>query len=318
MFAYLVRRIAISFIVLFGLSVGVFAMVRLVPGDTVTAMLGTNYNQADAQRLREQLGLDQPVPVQYFIWIGNVAQGDFGQTIAGQPVTGAIADALPVTLELVAVALGFAILFGIPLGIIAAVRRNGPADAAAGFIGLIGLSVPGFWLGTLLILLIALRAGWLPSGGFVAIARDPVANVRHMILPGLALGAAVAAVVLRMTRASMVEVVTQQYVRVARAKGVSRLRVTLMHALRNALAPVLTIIGIQAGYLLGGSVVIEEVFSLNGLGRLILRAIGDRDYALLQAAILFIGSAFLLINLMVDLIYAAIDPRVRIGGPSDA
>jgi len=314
MFAYLIRRIAISLVVLFGLSVGVFVMVRLVPGDTVTAMLGTNYNQADAQRLREQLGLDQPVPVQYAIWVGNVFTGDLGQTTAGQPVTTAIADALPVTLQLMIIALTFAVLVGIPLGVVAAVKRNSPIDAAAGFVGLIGLSVPGFWLGTLFILFFALKLGWLPSMGFVSIAEDPIANLRHMLLPGLALGAAVAAVVLRMTRASMVEVVSQQYVAVARAKGVGKLRVIVQHALRNAMVPVLTIIGIQAGYLLGGSVVIEQVFSINGLGRLILRAIGDRDYALLQAAILLVGSSFLLINLLVDLVYAAVDPRVRVGG----
>ena len=314
MFAYLVRRIAISLLVLIGLSIGVFAMVRLVPGDTVTAMLGTNYNEADAAALREQLGLDQPVPVQYAIWVGNVLQGDFGSTINGQPVTGEIATALPVTVELMLISLGVAVMLGIPLGVLAAVKRNTSVDGAVGLVGLIGLSVPGFWLGTLLILLFALRAGWLPSGGFVSMTRDPAANLSHIILPGIALGAAVAAVVLRMTRASMVEVVSQQYIRVARAKGVGRARVIFRHALRNGMIPVLTIIGIQAGYLLGGSVVIEEVFSLNGLGRLILRAIGDRDYALLQAAILLVGCSFLVINLLVDLIYAAVDPRVRMGG----
>lgn len=314
MFAYLVRRIAISLLVLIGLSIGVFAMVRFVPGDTVTAMLGTNYNEADAAALREQLGLDQPVPMQYVIWVGNVVQGDFGETINGQSVTGEILAALPVTVELMLISLGIAVMVGIPLGVLAAAHQNTPIDGAVGLIGLIGLSVPGFWLGTLLILLFALRAGWLPSGGFVALTRDPAANLSHIVLPGIALGAAVAAVVLRMTRASMVEVINQPYVRVARAKGVGRARVIFRHALRNGMIPVLTIIGIQAGYLLGGSVVIEEVFSLNGLGRLILRAIGDRDYALLQAAILLVGTSFLTINLLVDVVYAVIDPRVRVGG----
>ena len=314
MLAYLIRRILVSVVVVFVMSVGVFVMVRIVPGDTVTALLGTNYDPADAAALREKLGLDRPIFVQYVIWLGRVARGDLGTTIDGQPVAGAIADALPVTLELMAISLGFAVLVGIPLGVLAAVRRNGPIDHAAGVVGLIGLSVPGFWLGTLLILLFALALNWLPSGGFVSLGADPAANLAHMLLPGVALGAAVAAVVLRMTRASMVEIVGLQYVRVARAKGVSRLRVVFVHALRNGMIPVLTVLGIQAGYLLGGSVVIEEVFSLNGLGRLILRAIGNRHYALLQAAVMLVGVSFLAINLGVDLVYAAIDPRVRVGG----
>ncbi len=314
MLAYLTRRLLISAIVLLGLSVGVFAMVRLVPGDTVTAMLGTNYSEADARALREQMGLDRPLVVQYFIWLGRAATGDLGTTAGGQPVAQRIGQALPVTLELMAIALGIAVFIGIPLGVLAAMRRNRPTDAAVGLMGLIGLSVPGFWLATLLILLFALGLGWLPSGGFVAITADPGSNLAHMLLPGIALGAAVSAVVMRMTRANMVEVLPQQYVKVAQAKGVRPARVMFRHALRNAMVPVMTIIGIQAGYLLGGSVVIEEVFSLNGLGRLILRAIGARDYALLQGAVMLVGASFIAINLLVDLAYAVVDPRVRVGG----
>ncbi|NBC11340.1 MAG: ABC transporter permease subunit [Planctomycetes bacterium] len=314
MLSYLLRRVLISLLVLFGLSVGVFGLVRLVPGDTAAALLGARYTEADAAALRQELGLDQPLVVQYGIWLRGAAVGDFGETIDGQPVAARIADALPVTLELMIIALGFAVVVGIPLGALAAVRRNRPTDHAAGFLGLMGLSVPGFWLGTLLILLFALVLGWLPSGGFVPITQDPVGNLAHMLLPGVALGLAVMAVVLRMTRASMLEVMPQAYVRAARARGLGRVSVVFRHALRNALIPVMTIIGIQAGYLLGGSVVIEEVFSLNGLGRLILYAINDRDYPLLQGAIMLVGTAFLAINLLVDIAYAWVDPRVRTGG----
>ncbi len=314
MLSYLLRRVLISLLVLFGLSVGVFGMVRLVPGDTAAALLGTSYTEAGAAALREELGLDEPLIVQYGIWLRGAAAGDFGRTIDGQPVASRIADALPVTLELMVIALGFAVLVGIPLGAVAAVRQRRPTDHAAGFLGLLGLSVPGFWLGTLMILLFALVLGWLPSGGFVPLTQDPLANLAHMLMPGVALGLAVMAVVLRMTRASMLEVLPQAYVRAARARGLSRASVVFRHALRNALIPVLTIIGIQAGYLLGGSVVIEEVFSLNGLGRLILYAINDRDYPLLQGAIMLVGTAFLAINLLVDIAYAWVDPRVRTGG----
>jgi len=313
MLSYLIRRLAISLIVLFGLSLAVFMMVRLVPGDTVTAMLGTNYDEDDAQALREEMRLDRPLIVQYGLWLGDVATGDLGQTADGQPVAQRIAQALPVTLELMLIALGTAVLIGIPLGSLAAVKRNTLTDHAVGMVGLAGLSVPGFWLGTLFILLFALALGWLPSGGSVSVTQDPLGNLSHMLLPGIALGAAVCAVVMRMTRASMMDVLPQAYIRVARAKGAAPRVVIFRHALRNALVPVLTIIGIQAGYLLGGSVVIEEVFSLNGLGRLVLRAIGDRDYALLQGAVLLVGASFLAINLLVDLAYGLVDPRVRLG-----
>ncbi len=312
MLAYLTRRLLASLIILVGLSVLAFALVRLVPGDTVTVMLGQQYSEAEAQALRERLGLDDTLVEQYVRWVGLAARGDFGQTTTGRPVTAALAEALPVTLQLMAMALVLAIAVGIPLGVVAAARRNRPTDYAAALVGLIGLSVPGFWLGAMLILLFALTLGWLPSGTFVPIADGPGENLRHMILPAIALGAAVAAVVMRMTRTSMVEVLSDDYVRTARAKGAGRTRTLFLHALRNGLIPVLTIVGLQAGYLFGGSVVIEEVFSLNGIGRLVLRSVTQRDYALLQAAILLIGFAFVAFNLVVDLLYAWVDPRVRV------
>ncbi len=318
MLAYLTRRIGISLVVLLGLSLLAFFMVRLVPGDTAAAMLGVQYSEDAAAAMRQRYGLDRPMVVQYGLWLGHVARFDFGRSVTGRAVTAEIAAAFPVTLQLMAMSLTLAVLTGIPLGILAAVRRNRVFDHAAGLAGLLGLSVPGFWLGTLLIIVFALWLGALPSGGFVAFTDDPAANLRHMILPAIALGGAVAAVLMRMTRASMIEAISQDYVRTARAKGLSRVKVIGRHALRNALTPVLTIAGIQAGYLLGGSVVIEEVFAINGLGRLVLRAIGDRDYLLLQAVILLIGAAFLMINLLVDVLYACIDPRIRVGAGGES
>jgi len=311
--AYLLRRLLTSLIVLLLLSVGVFALVRLIPGDVATAMLGTAYTPEAAERIRQEQGLDRPLPVQYALWIGRVAQGDLGTTAGGQPVAERIGASLPVTLELMLIAMGVAVVVGIPLGVAAATKRGSWADAGAGFLGLIGLSVPGFWLGTLLILAFALGLRWLPSGGFVSFKTDPLSNLAHMVMPGLALGAAVAAVVMRMTRDSMLDVLPQTYVKVAKAKGLANKSVMFRHALRNAMVPVLTILGIQAGYLLGGSVVIEEVFGLNGLGRLILRSVLDRDYQLLQGAVMLVGTTFVAINLAVDLLYAVVDPRVRVG-----
>ncbi len=314
MLSHLLHRLGTSLVVLFGLSLLAFFVVRLVPGDTVTAMLGLNYDPARAAALREEYGLDKAVVAQYGIWLANLARGDFGTTSNGRPVTSALGEALPVTLELATLALCFAVVVGVPLGLLAAVRHNRPTDYGVAVVSLLGLSVPGFWLGTLLILFVSLKLGWLPSGRFVSLTDDPIRNLRSMALPAVALGAAVMAVLTRMTRSSVLEVADADHVRTARAKGLPRPKVLLKHVLRNGLAPVLTIAGIQLGYLLGGSVVIEEVFSLNGLGRLILGAVRGRDYALVQASILLIGVAFLLINLAVDLLYVVIDPRLRTGG----
>ncbi len=315
MFAYFLKRLLISLPVMLGVSMVAFAIVRAVPGDTVTAMLGANYDEAQADELRTRYGLDRPIPVQYGIWLTRVLRGDLGESAyTGRSVLSTIFDRLPVTLELAVLAIGFAIIIGIPLGIVAALRQNHPGGYLASFIGLIGISIPGFWLGTILILLFSLLNPWLPSGGFVALSRDPLLNLRHMILPALALGTAVAAVVMRMTRSSMLGVIGEDYIRTARAKGTGESAIMLRHALKNAMIPIITILGLQAGYLIGGSVVIEQVFSLPGVGRLALQAIASRDYALLQGVILFVAAAFVAINLMVDLLYAAVDPRIRLGG----
>jgi peptide/nickel transport system permease protein len=312
---YVLKRLLAAIPVLLGVSVIAFALVRLVPGDPVTVLLGPGYNEQQAAVLRERYALDRPLPVQYVTWLGRAVRGDLGESFfTGQPVLRAMLERLPVTLELTAIGILFAVLVGVPLGIASAVRPGRWPDHVARVLGLIGISVPGFWLGTILILLLSLKLGWLPSGRFVPLWEDPIENLRRMLMPGLALGLAVAAVTMRTARSAMLEVLRLDYVRTARAKGLSERIVLLRHALRNALVPVVTVIGLQAGYLLGGSVVIEQVFSLPGLGRLALQAISGRDYALLQGTVLFVAVVFVLVNLLVDLLYARLDPRIGYGG----
>ena len=309
---YILKRLLIAIPVLFGISIITFFIIRLVPGDTVTAILGANYNEEQATILRAELGLDEPLIVQYGIWISHVLRGDFGySSFTNQPVLSAIIERLPVTLELTVISVVFALFIAIPLGRFAAMKRHTPVDYAASFFGMFGISVPNFWLGTLMILLFGLHWGILPSGGFVSISEDVWGNMRSMIIPGTALGTAVAAVVMRMSRSSMLEVVGEEYMKMAKAKGVSNRRWIWKHGWKNAMIPVLTVVGIQTGYLLGGSVVIEQIFSLPGVGRLALQAIEKRDYILLQGTILFIASAFVLINLIVDVLYGLLNPRIR-------
>jgi peptide/nickel transport system permease protein len=309
---YLLHRLLHAIPVLIGISVIAFFIVRWVPGDTVTAMLGAQYSEEEAIALREKYGLDQPLPLQYLRWAGNVLRGDFGRSaFTGQPVLEAILERLPVTAQLVAMSLTVALACAIPLGIWAALRRGGKADTLASVTGLLGVSIPGFWLGALLILGFSLHGGWLPSGGYIQWTVDPWENLRHMTLPALALGGAVTAVILRMTRSAMLDVLDEEYVRFARSLGFPQRVWVTRYALRNALIPIITITGIQAGYLLGGSVVIEHMFSLPGIGLLSLQAINNRDYALLQGTVLFVGVCFVFINLLVDFIYAWLDPGIK-------
>ena len=309
---YAAKRLGSALPVLVVVSILAFSLVRLVPGDTVTVVLGARYEEAEAERLRARYGLDRPLPEQYLRWLAQVVRGDLGESaFSGRPVAAMIGDRLPVTLQLAGGSLLLALALAVPLGVLAAARRGRPLDYAAQAVGLLGLSIPNFWLGTVLILAFSLTFGWLPSSGFVPFAEDPWANLRHMLLPVIALGLAVAAVLLRMTRSAMLEVMHRDYMELAQAKGVGPWRRLWVHALKNAAVPVLTIAGLQAGYLLGGSVVIESVFGLPGLGLLALQAINNRDYVLLQGVILFVAFAFILINLLIDLLYALLDPRIR-------
>lgn len=313
MLAFALKKLYTTAVTLIGVSVIAFVLARVVPGDAVTAQLGLHYSDARAEALREQLGLDQPLAVQYGRWFARAIRGDLGRsTYYGQPVTQAIGEKLPVTLQLAGMALVFAVVLGIPLGVLAAVRRGRWADYLGSSLGVLGVSIPNFWLATLLMLLLAYVGRLLPPFGYVSPAADPIANLRHMAMPAVALGAAVAAVVLRMTRSSMLEVLGADYIRTARAKGLPRRRVVFAHALRNALTPVLTIIAVQTGYLLGGSVVIEMVFNLPGVGLVAYKAATHRDYFLLQGVILLIASGFIVIHLILDLLYAAVDPRIRV------
>jgi peptide/nickel transport system permease protein len=301
---------------LFGVSVAVFLMIRLIPGTIVEQMIGTEgtYSEQSMRALRAFFGLDQPIHVQYGKWLGHVLQGDLGTSWrTGLPVVEMIGSRLQVTLELTLGAMLVALAIGIPLGILSARRENTRLDHTVRMLSLFSLSIPVFWQATMLILATSLWLDWAPAVDFVSPWKSLRANLAIMALPSLALGTAVAAVFMRMTRSTLLEVMRQDYIRTARAKGLRERGVVWIHALRNSLIPLITVAGVQVGYLLGGVVVTEEVFTLPGVGRLILWAVFQRDYPVVQGTILFVSLLFMLSNLVVDLIYAYVDPRIRYG-----
>ena len=301
---------------LLGLSVAVFVLIRLIPGTIVEQMIGTEgtYSAETTQALRAFFGLDQPVYVQYLRWLGQIARGHFGTSWrTGLPVLDMIWSRLAVTAELTTGAMLVALAVGVPLGILSARRENRPIDHVVRVLSLFSLSIPVFWQATMLILAVSLWLGWAPSVAFVSPLTDLRANLAIVALPSLALGTAVAAVFMRMTRSSLLEVMRQDYVRTARAKGLAERAVVWGHALKNGLIPLITVVGLQVGYLLGGVVVTEEVFTLPGVGRLLLWAVFQRDYPLVQGTILFVALLFMLSNLVVDLVYAWVDPRIHYG-----
>jgi peptide/nickel transport system permease protein len=299
--------------VLFGLCVLSFVLLALVPGDPVTAMLGMEADPSAIATLRAKYALDQPLPLRFAAWFGHVLIGDLGRSIqTGRPVTTTVLTALVPTLQLGLAVLFVSLCIAIPAGIIAAARRNSAADMAASVAALTGLSLPSFWLGILLIVALSIRVPLLPSSGYVPILTNPMDALRHLILPALTLGVAMAAATMRMTRAAMLDVLSMDYIRTARAKGLSRHRVVWRHALRNALLPVVTLVGLQLGQLLGGVVVTESVFAWPGIGKLTVDAIFARDYPVVQGAILVTATLFVLINLGTDLLYAVLDPRLRV------
>ena len=309
---YLARRLIAILPVLFGISVVVFTLVHLIPGDVVQILLGTQASQQQIDTLRRLLGLDQPLPVQFADWFSHVLRGDLGTSLrTNRPVLPDLVARFGVTLQLTLASMCVALLVAIPLGIASAARRGQVSDAASRLFALIGLSIPNFWLGTILILFASLVIGWLPPVGFVSLLDNPWLGIQTLLLPSISLGTALAAFVMRMLRSSLLEVLRQDYVRTAYAKGLRDRTVLYTHALRNAFIPVLTVIGIQIGTLLGGAVVVEQVFSLPGLGRFLLDAIYTRDYPIVQGGVLFIALVFSLVNLVVDVLYAAIDPRIR-------
>jgi peptide/nickel transport system permease protein len=299
--------------VLFGTSLVSFFLIRLVPGDPALALLGLEADNAAITALRQKLSLDQPLAVQYLSWLGNVLTGDFGRSIqGGREVFPLLIGALGPTALLSFAALLISLAIALPAGIIAATRRNSAADYSASFLALCGLSMPSFWLGVLLILALSIWLPIFPSSGYASPLASPGEFVRHLVLPALTLGAALAAATMRMTRATMLEVLRSDYVRTAKAKGLAERSVVLRHALPNAQIPIITLIGIQIGQLLGGVVITETVFSWPGIGKLTVDAIFARDYPVVQGAVLLTAALFVLINFATDVIYALVDPRVRV------
>jgi peptide/nickel transport system permease protein len=311
---YLVVRLYSMALTLAGLTVLVFLMLRLIPGTVVEQMIGADavVSPAMVAELKRFFGLDQPWYVQYGHWLSTLMRGDLGTSWrTGKPVIQLIFERLPVTLELTGLAVGFAVVLGIAAGVISAMARDRAIDNVTRVATLLGLSVPVFWQGTMLILFFSLYLRWMPPVVWVGFLTDPQRNLTIMLLPAICLGTASAANIARTTRACMLDVLRSEYIRTASAKGLAGRAVVLKHALKNALIPVITVVGLQVGILLGGTVVIEEVFTLPGVGRLVLWSIYQRDYPLTQSTILFIALMFMTINLTVDLLYGYLDPRIR-------
>jgi peptide/nickel transport system permease protein len=289
-------------------------MVRLIPGDIVDLMIGPELYVGAEYRaeLRAKYGLDQPIYVQYARWLGQIAQGEFGSSLRNnEPVLGTIMRRLPLTVELAVLSVLASAIVAIPLGVVSAMKRNSMLDFVVRLVAMVGLSVPNFWLAAMLLLFTSVVFRWQPSLRLVPFWEDPLTNLSQLWMAVLALSLALMAVVMRMTRSSMLEVLRQEYMQTARAKGLLPRVIMLRHALKNALIPVVTVLGIQMGALLGGTVIIEVIFGLPGLGRLLVDAISNRDYPMLQGTVLFIAAMFVVVNLVVDLTYAMIDPRIR-------
>jgi peptide/nickel transport system permease protein len=311
---YFANRILAMLLTLFGVTIIVFLLVRLVPGTIVSQMMGTEAltSYETVESLRRYFGLDQPLHVQYFQWITRVLTGDLGVSWrTSVPVTEYILSRLPVTLELTGISIIVALFIGLPAGVVSALKQNQSVDGVARVLSLLGLSIPVFWQGTMFILILSLAFRWAPPLEWVSPAKDLSANLNMMLLPGICLGTASAAVIMRMTRSCMLDVMRQEYIRTARAKGLAERVVLVAHALKNAMIPVVTVAGLQIGYLLGGTVVVEEVFSLPGIGRLVLSAIYQRDYPTVQGTTLLIAIMIMGVNLVVDVLYAFLDPRIR-------
>jgi peptide/nickel transport system permease protein len=312
---YVLRRLLESAITLVLATIVVFLGVRALPGDPARTLAGEESDPATLAAIRHSYGMDQSLPVQYLRYVQKAATGDLGRSPrTGLSVAESIKHALPVTLQLAAFAILIAVFIGIGAGVIAAVRRRSAAEWGANGIALLGLSVPNFWFGQMVILLLAIAYRLLPASGFVSVFDDPVQAFRHLIMPATVLGSALAAVIMRQTRSAMLDALTADYVRTARAKGLTGRQVVLGHALRNSLIVVVTIVGLQLGALISGAVVTEQLFVLPGFGKLTIDAVFTRDYPMIQGVALVTATAYILINLLVDLLYSVIDPRIRVGG----
>jgi peptide/nickel transport system permease protein len=311
--AYVIRRLILTIPILLLVSIMVFSLIHLIPGDPATVILGQEATPEAKVALRHELGLDRPLVTQYLSWLGHVVRGDLGRSLVDRtPVIATIRQRLPATLELTLGAFIVALLIAIPTGILSATRRGGATDFASTLFALGGMSLPSFWLAMMFIIVFAVKLQWLPASGYVPFSQDPRANLAAMILPMLATGIRESAVLMRMLRSSMLEVLYSDYVRTARGKGLGPMVVVMRHALRNALIPVITASGLLVAGLLGGLVITETIFSIPGFGRLIVDAIFQRDFVTVQGAILVSALLVVLVNLIVDILYALIDPRIKV------
>lgn len=311
---YLARRAVWTVLAVLGVSVLIFFLVRLLPGNIVDIIAGTEGQLSKAQRtaVLQEFGLDQPLPVQYLRWIGNMLRGNFGWSFrTGQPVAALIVSRLPITIELALLAVVSVAFLAIPFGVAASVSRSVRVRTLVQIIGVLGLSLPNFWIAILLIIGASSFFGWLPALIYVPPWTDPWVNLQQMFLPVLSLGLGLSAVVMRMTRSSMLEVLGQDFIRVARAKGLATRTILLRHALQNALIPIITVLGLQMGFLLGGVVITEQIFGLPGLGWTLLNGVYQRDYPVVQGTVMIFAVTFVLVNLLVDLAYTYLDPRIR-------
>jgi peptide/nickel transport system permease protein len=307
------RRVLLTIPVLLLVSVIVFTLIALIPGDPALVFIGGEAGQDAVEALRKQMGLDRPLAVRYAIWLRHVLQGDLGKSVRdGRPVLEVLLMKLPVTVELAVIAMAVSWAIAIPAGVLAAWKRRSAIDYAATTVALAGISIPNFWLGIMLIYLLAVNLRWLPPSGYIEPWIDPIGNIRMMIMPATVLGTALAALVMRLLRSSMLEVMGAEFVRTAHAKGLSERIVLLRHALKNALIPVVTVMGLQLGGLLGGAVITETIFAVPGIGRLAIESIFTRDYPMVQGVVLFSAIAIVCVNLSVDILYSLIDPRIRL------
>jgi peptide/nickel transport system permease protein len=311
---FLLRKAGAALIVVFCSSVVVFAGVRALPGDPAVALSGENRDPAVLAAVRQKYGLDHPLPEQYVKWVWHAVQGDLGVDSRDLPVAHTIVTRIPITLELALLSVFLGVLIGLSSGVIAAVKRGKASDHAATTFALVGLSLPHFWLGLMMIILFAVNLGWLPSSGYVSFGSNPVQNLEHMVMPAVVLGTGLSAVLMRQMRSSMLASLGADYVRTARAKGLSEASVIGKHALRNSLITVTTVVGLQLGALISGAVITEQIFVIPGFGRLTLEAINQRDYTLLQGVVLVAATGYVVVNLLVDVVYSLLNPRIRVTG----
>ena len=312
MLSFLVRRVLVAIPTIILISIFVFGLQKLLPGDPVLAMAGEERDPEVIARLREKYRLNDPIPVQYLTWVRGVVTGDFGISLRNNmPVSDLILQKLPVTIHLAVMAMTFALIIGIPAGIISAVKKGTVVDYAANLVALSGLSIPNFWLGIMLILLVSVQWNLLPASGYVPLTEDPLLSIQTMLMPSFVLGTALAATLMRHTRSAMLGVLKSDYVRTARAKGLNERKVILKHALRNALTPIVTLTALLFGELIAGAVLTEQIFTIPGFGKLVVDAVFNRDYAVVQGIVLCTAVGFIFMNLVADTLYFVLNPRLR-------